>query len=278
MKLEVRQASHPEAARGYDTEALRRHFLIETLFETDRLVLTYSHVDRLVVGGAMPVTGAVALTTAKPIGSDPFLKRRELGVVNVGGAGRVRVDSQAFELGTRDGLYITMGATEVGFTSDDPTDPAKFYLISSPAHTAFETRKISLAQARPLHLGTPAASNERTIFQFIHPEVCRSAQLTLGMTFLKPNNMWNTMPCHVHDRRSEVYFYFDLQPGARVFHFMGEPDHTRHLVLANEQAVISPGWSIHTGVGTSNYTFIWAMAGENQDFTDMDMVAMETLR
>jgi 4-deoxy-L-threo-5-hexosulose-uronate ketol-isomerase len=278
MKITVRQASHPEAARGFDTEALRRHFLIPTLFEADELALTYSHIDRLVVGGAMPVSGAVPLASSKEIGSDTFLKRRELGVVNVGGKGRVLVDGTTYDLDTRDGLYVAMGSEDVRFESADPASPAKFYLISAPAHARYETMKISIGQARSIHLGDISQSNERTIYQYIHPEVCRSCQLVLGMTVLEPNNMWNTMPCHTHDRRSEVYFYFDLPPAARVFHFMGEPHETRHMVVENEQAVLSPGWSIHSGVGTSSYTFIWAMAGDNQDFTDMDMVPMEDLR
>ena len=278
MKIDVRHASHQDDVRSYDTQKLRDHFLVPALFEADEVVLTYSHIDRFVVGGAMPVAGPLALESAKAIGSKTFLERRELGAVNVGGPGRVIVDGAVFDLDTRDCLYITMGSEDVRFESLDRANPAKFYLNSAPAHARFETMKISAAQAKQVHLGDPAQSNERTIFQMIHPDVCKTAQLVLGMTVLKPNNMWNTMPCHTHDRRCEVYFYFDLPESARVFHFMGEPDQTRHIVVANEQAVISPSWSIHSGVGTHNYTFIWAMAGDNQDFTDMDFVAMETLR
>jgi 4-deoxy-L-threo-5-hexosulose-uronate ketol-isomerase len=278
MKMTIRHASHPDAVRGFDTEALREHFLVPTLFETDEVVMTYSHVDRFVVGGAMPVAGPLTLETHKAIGSDTFLKRRELGVINVGGPGRVTVDGTKFDLDPRDALYVAMGSVDVRFESLDQSRPAKFYLNSAPAHARFESMKIPLSAARTVSLGDPAQSNERTIYQMLHPEVVRTAQLVMGMTVLKPNNMWNTMPCHVHDRRCEVYFYFDLPETARVFHFMGEPDQTRHLVVSNEQALISPPWSIHSGVGTSNYTFIWAMAGDNQDFTDMDMVAMDELR
>ncbi|WP_207457670.1 5-dehydro-4-deoxy-D-glucuronate isomerase [Azospirillum sp. SYSU D00513] len=278
MKISVRHASHPDAVRTFDTEALRNDFLVPTVFEADDIVLTYSHIDRFVVGGAMPVAGPLKLESAKAIGSATFLERRELGVVNVGGPGRVTVDGTAYELAPRDCLYVAMGSVDVQFESLDRANPAKFYLNSAPAHARFETMKISIEQAKQVHLGDPSQSNERTIYQMIHPDVCKTAQLVLGMTVLKPNNMWNTMPCHTHDRRCEVYFYFDLPEPARVFHFMGEPNQTRHLVVANEQAVISPSWSIHSGVGTRNYTFIWAMAGDNQDFTDMDMIPMEELR
>ncbi|HSK41739.1 MAG TPA: 5-dehydro-4-deoxy-D-glucuronate isomerase [Arenibaculum sp.] len=278
MKVEIRHASHPDAVRGYDTDRLREHFLVPSLFERDEIALTYSHVDRFVVGGAMPVSAPLRLETDKAVGTKTFLERRELGVVNVGGPGRVRVDGAAFDLGTRDCLYVAMGSTDVTFESADPASPARFYLNSTPAHARYETMKISIDQAKAVHLGDPAQSNERTIYQMIHPDVCRTAQLLLGMTVLKSNSMWNTMPCHTHDRRCEVYFYFDLPAPARVVHLMGEPQETRHLIVANEQAVISPSWSIHSGVGTASYTFIWAMGGDNQDFTDMDMVPMEDLR
>jgi 4-deoxy-L-threo-5-hexosulose-uronate ketol-isomerase len=278
MKIEVRQVSHPEAAKGFDTAALRRHFLIESLFQPDEIALTYSHIDRLVVGGAMPASGALELTAPKPIGTASFMARRELGVVNIGGAGRVRADGAVHDLDANEALYVAMGAGEVRFESVDAASPAKFYLISAPAHARHKTVKISRAMANVRELGSPAQANERTIYQMIHPDVCASCQLVLGMTVLKPNNMWNTMPCHTHDRRSEAYLYFDLQADARVIHLMGEPQETRHLMVANEQAILSPGWSIHSGVGTSNYAFIWAMAGDNQDFDDMDMVPMEALR
>jgi 4-deoxy-L-threo-5-hexosulose-uronate ketol-isomerase len=230
------------------------------------------------VGGATPTSGAIKLESQKQIGSPNFLDRRELGVVNLGGPGRVHTDGEVHNLEPRDALYVAMGTKEVRFETLDAGTPAKFYLVSTPAHARFETVKIGLDRARRVDLGDAANGNVRTIFQMIHPEVCRSAQLVLGMTQLKPGSMWNTMPAHLHDRRSEVYVYFDMQPDTRVFHFMGEPDETKHLVVANEQAILSPGWSIHSGVGTSNYTFVWAMGGDNQDFTDMDMVPMDALR
>jgi 4-deoxy-L-threo-5-hexosulose-uronate ketol-isomerase len=278
MTIEVRQVCHPDAVRHFSTDELRRHFLIERLFVGGFVNLTYSHIDRLVVGGATPISEPLTLESHKQIGSPNFLDRREVGVVNLGGPGRVQTDGHPHEMGPRDALYIGMGAKDVRFESVDAANPAKFYLVSTPAHARYDTMKISLDSARRVDLGDAANGNVRTIFQMIHPEVCRSCQLVLGMTQLKPGSMWNTMPAHVHDRRSEVYVYFDLQPDARVFHLMGEPDQTKHLVVANEQAILSPGWSIHSGVGTSNYAFVWAMGGDNQDFADMDMVPMDGLR
>jgi 4-deoxy-L-threo-5-hexosulose-uronate ketol-isomerase len=278
MTIDIRQVCHPEAVRHFSTAELRRHFLIERLFVPGEVSLTYSHIDRLVVGGAVPVGGALTLESHKQIGSPNFLDRRELGIVNLGGPGRVHTDGASHALGPRDALYVGQGTRVVRFESDHAGAPAKFYLVSTPAHAAYETVKIGLDRARRVDLGDPENANVRTIFQMIHPEVCRSCQLVLGMTQLKPGSLWNTMPAHVHDRRSEVYVYFDLEPDARVFHLMGEPAETKHLVVANEQAILSPGWSIHSGVGTSSYAFVWAMGGDNQDFTDMDMVPMEALR
>ena len=278
MKIEVRQVCHPDAVRNFDTEDLRRHFLIETIFEADEIVLTYSHIDRLVIGGAVPVSRPLTLSAPTPVGQDFFLAQRELGVINIGGAGSISLDGTVHELATRDCLYIGKGVVNVTFESADTANPAKFYLLSTPAHAVHPSVLIKPEQANQMLLGDQMTANRRTIFQYIHPDVCDSCQLVMGMTQLEPGNMWNTMPCHTHDRRSEAYLYFDLANDTRIFHMMGEPTQTRHLILANEQAILSPGWSIHSGVGTANYAFIWAMGGDNKSFTDMDHVPMSVLR
>ena len=277
MPIQVQHATHPHMIAGLTTQALRDHYLLTHIFAADRLQLTLSHVERLIIGGAMPVSGPITLDH-HPSATKLSLERRELGVVNVGGAGTVLADGQEYALDVRDGLYLPMGTASVEFRSRDAASPAKFYLVSSPAHARFEAVHIPVAKAMPKRLGAPATSNDRTIFQYVNPAICKSSQLLLGLTSLEPGSVWNTMPCHLHDRRSEAYFYFDMQPTDRVFHFMGEPSETRHIVMANEQAVVSPPWSIHMGAGTSRYAFIWAMAGENQDYTDMDAVPLDTLR
>jgi 4-deoxy-L-threo-5-hexosulose-uronate ketol-isomerase len=268
----------PLAAAAMGTAELREHFHIAELFRPGRISLTYTHYDRMIVGGAMPVGQALALGAIKPTGTKNFLDRRELIAVNIGGPGMVSAGGETHALGNRDMIYLGMGARDVSFASADGTQPAKFYLLSAPAHQAHPARIIRLGDAKRLDLGSRETSNERSIFQFIHPEGARTCQLVVGMTQLAPGSVWNTMPCHIHDRRMEVYLYFDLPENARVFHFMGEPDETRHIVMKNEEAVLSPGWSIHSGAGTSNYAFIWAMAGDNVDYTDIDPVAMEELR
>jgi 4-deoxy-L-threo-5-hexosulose-uronate ketol-isomerase len=278
--MEVRQPVHSDHARSLDTEGLRRHFLVEDLFLADRLTLTYSQIDRIVVGGIMPVAVGVTFPPelGKHTGTDFFLQRRELGLINIGGAARVVVDGEVFEVGTREALYVGQGAKALEFFSVDAARPAKLYFNSAPAHVAYPHRKVTLAEASPETLGSAATSNRRTIYKFLVPNVLPTCQLLMGMTQLEPGSLWNTMPCHTHDRRMEVYFYFDMTSDAAVFHMMGEPGETRHLVVRNEQAVISPSWSIHSGVGTQAYTFIWGMVGENQVFKDMDHVPMTELR
>ncbi|MEP9376443.1 5-dehydro-4-deoxy-D-glucuronate isomerase [Aquabacter sp. CN5-332] len=279
MITDVRHVCHPEAVRYFDTDELRQHFLIEDLFEAGEVRLTYSHIERFVVGGATPTTSALKLESDKAtIGSPNFLDRRELGVFNIGGPGKVAADGVTYALGHRDALYVAMGTKDVTFASDDAANPARFYLLSTPAHTRYESKVVKVAEAKSMPLGDQATANKRTIFQMIHPDVVKSCQLVMGMTQLAEGNIWNTMPCHVHDRRSEVYLYFDVAADARVIHMMGEPSETRHLVVADGQAVLSPPWSIHSGVGTRAYTFIWGMGGDNIDYTDMDMVAMDALR
>lgn len=277
--MEIRYASHPAEVKHFDTERLRKEFLIDTLFVPDKLTAVYSHVDRFLVGGALPVKEPVKLEAdKKEMGSDYFLERREIGIINIGGAGIVTADGVRYELAPRDCLYIGLGTRDVTFASNDAANPARFYYNSSPAHKSYPTVKAAIEEAAPVHLGSLSTSNERTIYKYIHGGGIRSCQLVMGMTLLKDGSMWNTMPCHTHNRRSEVYLYFDMPEDGVVFHMMGEPHETRHLVVRNEQAVFSPSWSIHSGVGTTSYTFIWGMAGENQEFDDMDPVAMKDLK
>lgn len=279
MQIDIRQSSNAAYTKTLDTEGLRREFLVEQIFVADQLTMTYSHVDRIVFGGVMPVTIGVSLPDlGKTFGTDYFLERREMGVINIGGAGVIEVDGASHEIGTEEALYIGKGAKTLAFRSVDAANPAKFYYNSTPAHAAYPTKKITKAMASPQTLGEMKTSNRRTINKYIVPDVVESCQLVMGLTRLEEGSMWNTMPCHTHERRMEVYFYFNLSPDAVAFHLMGEPTETRHIVMRNEQAVISPSWSIHSGVGTQAYTFIWGMAGENQTFPDMDHVAMTALR
>ncbi|RAP40212.1 5-dehydro-4-deoxy-D-glucuronate isomerase [Rhodovulum viride] len=273
LHVETRHAVHPDQARTMDTAALRRHFLAEGLFQDGRLRLVYSHYDRFVLGGAVPAGGRLTLDHVAETGTPGFLDRRELGIVNLGGTGTVTAMGESWAMARGDVLYLGMGAGPVGFAGE-----GRFYLASAPAHRTCPTRLIRPAEANRVELGSAEAANRRAIMQFIHPLVMESCQLVLGYTVLEPGSVWNTMPPHTHDRRMEAYLYWDMAPGDRVLHLMGPPDETRHLFVANEEAALSPPWSIHAGAGTGRYGFVWAMAGDNIDFTDMDMVAPGDLR
>ncbi|MDQ0229258.1 5-dehydro-4-deoxy-D-glucuronate isomerase [Metabacillus malikii] len=276
--MEIRHTTNPTDFKAYQTERLRSEFLMESLFVQGEINLVYSHYDRVVTGGAIPTTGSLKLEDPDTLKTEYFLERREVGIINIGAEGTVLVDGEAYTLNKRDCLYVGLGNKEVLFESNNAADPAKFYIVSTPAHKQYPTKKAPIEEAEPTRLGSDSESNKRTIYKYIHGDGIQSCQLMMGMTLLEPNNMWNTMPAHTHDRRMEVYLYFDMEPESRVFHFMGQPNETRHIVVQNEQAVLSPPWSIHSGVGTSNYTFIWAMGGENYTFTDMDTVKMEDLK
>jgi len=278
--MQVRQSIHSDHAKQLDTAELRREFLIEKIFEKNNYTMTYSHIDRIIVGGVMPVDIKVSVgnEVGKQLGVSYFLERRELGVINIGGPGLIVVDDITYEIGHEEALYVGKGARQVEFSSLDSSRPAKFYYNSAPAHTTFANKKITLAEASPQTIGDAATSNRRTINKFIVPDVLETCQLTMGLTKLEQGCLWNTMPCHTHERRMEVYFYFDMDDETAVFHMMGQPQETRHLLVHNEQAVISPSWSIHAGVGTKRYTFIWGMVGENQVFDDMDHVKVSELR
>ncbi|HIF9501198.1 TPA: 5-dehydro-4-deoxy-D-glucuronate isomerase [Photobacterium damselae] len=276
--MEIRQPIHSAHAKQLDTAGLREQFLIENLFQAGQINLTYSHIDRIIVGAAVPTETAIAFEGGKEIGVDFFLQRRELGVINIGEPGLVVVDGQTYEIGAREAIYIGMGAQDIRFESVSAEQPARFYLNCAPAHHAYPTRKITREDAAPETLGNQENCNVRTIYKYLHPAVLPTCQLLMGMTELAPGSLWNTMPCHTHERRMEVYLYFDMNQDNVVFHYMGEPQETRHLVVRNEQAVISPSWSIHSGVGTAAYTFIWGMVGENQTFHDMDHVAISDLK
>lgn len=268
--MEVRYDTHPNDAMYYTTEELREHYLMENLFEKGKINTVYSHVDRIIVGAATPGGEKLKLEAGDELRAEYFLERRELGIINIGAKGKVILDGVEYTLGNKDGLYVGRGTKEVVFESEDCENPAKFYFNSAPAHTTYPTVFIDMEKANKRPIGTMEDSNKRTIYQYIHPDVLQTCQLSMGLTKLEEGSMWNTMPCHTHERRMEVYLYFDLPEDAAVFHLMGQPQETRHIIMHNEQAVISPSWSIHSGVGTHCYTFIWGMVGENQDFDDMD--------
>ena len=280
--MDIRYSAHPKDVARYTTEELRKEFLITGLYKPDEVVCVYSHVDRMVTFGCMPVHEVVPIDKGLDVwgnfGTKFVLERREIGIFNLGGSGVIVADGVRYQLGYKDCLYITLGTKEVTFASDDAGNPARFYMVSAPAHCAYETKLITIAEAAKRPLGALETCNKRTINQFIHPSVLKTCQLTMGMTALEPGSNWNTMPSHTHERRMEVYTYFEIPENQVVFHMMGKPDEPRHLVMQNFDAVISPSWSIHSGVGTSNYTFIWAMGGENQEFDDMDVIATPDLK
>lgn len=276
--MEIRDAVSAKDVKYYTTERLREEFHIGGLFEKDAVRMVYSRFDRIVVGGAVPCKKTLRLDAGKGLAADYFLQRRELGCINIGGKGCIVIDGEKYEMNPRDGIYVGMGHKDIHFSSTDEENPAKFYIASCPAHRTYPTVKIDITKAKKVPCGNAEDCNKRVINQYIHPEVMRSCQLAMGLTMLESGSNWNTMPCHTHDRRMEVYLYLDMGAGDVVFHMMGEPRETRHIVMHNEEAVISPSWSIHSGVGTRNYSFIWAMCGENQEFDDMDMVETSQLR
>ena len=292
MKLDIRYANHPDDSKKYDTKELREKYLIEKVFEADDILLTYSHQDRIIAGGIMPVKKSLKLETSKELAAKYFLERRELGFINIGGEGTVSLDGKTYDIKHKDGMYVGLGVKDIVFTSKDQKNPAKFYMTSSPAHKNYpnvyiaytaENLKafkgdIKAVECIHQNLGDEAHMNKRIINKYINTAIIDSCQLAMGMTALATGSCWNTMPCHTHERRMEVYFYFDFPEDDRVFHLMGRPDETRHLVMGPEQAVISPSWSIHAASATMNYTFIWGMCGENQDYDDMDHILTKDLR
>lgn len=286
--MEIRYATSPKDMKNFTTQRLREEYLIPEVFKADEVLLVYSHYDRIIAGGVMPVEKTITLNAGEELRAEYFLQRRELGIINIGGKGTVSVDGKKYELEKDDGMYIGMGKKDISFESADDANPAKFYLNSTPAHREYKTVLIKkegiadedvviIKDENKVELGSLEQSNHRVICKYILPGQVESCQLVMGMTSLKPGSVWNTMPCHTHERRMEVYLYFKLPEDAYVMHYMGEPQETRHIVMRNEQAVISPSWSIHAGSGTQAYTFIWGMAGENQDFGDMDNISNREL-
>jgi 4-deoxy-L-threo-5-hexosulose-uronate ketol-isomerase len=278
ISVNIRQVVGPEDAAKRDTQGLREGFLIEELFSKGRIKLTYSHLDRMIIAGIVPTSETLVIDQVKETGTAQFLERREAAVLNIGGSGTVIIGDIEHPLAFQDALYVGMGQGPLSFRSDDRDHPAEFYLLSTPAHRACPTVHITLNMAKKVRMGSAEDANARTINQYVHPDVCESCQLLVGLTTFEAGSVWNTMPAHLHDRRMEVYLYFGMDEATRIFHFMGEPHETRHLVLKSHEAVLSPGWSIHSGAGTGRYSFIWAMAGDNMSFTDMDKVPMENLR
>lgn len=276
--MEIRFQNSPKETKGMTTEELRSNFLCENLMSDDDITYIYSHYDRMIIGGVKPLKQVVALKNHPELRSEFFLERREIGIINVGGSGEVTVDGTAYPINKLECLYAGKGTKEVSFKSVNESDPATFFLLSVPAHHQYPTTKYTKEQAAPVDLGSPATSNERTIYKYIHADGIKSCQLVMGLTVLKAGSVWNSVPPHTHTRRMEVYFYFDVPAEQRIFHMMGEPQETRHLIMQNHEAVIAAPWSVHFGCGTSNYSFIWGMAGENQQFTDMDPAPITELK
>ena len=272
--METRYAPDPVRFEIMDTTEIRENFLIEDLFTEGEMTLVYSDVDRAIVGGAVPTSAALKLEAGEELKSEYFAERREIGVINFGGEGSVTVDGTVYPMVKLDALYIGRGSRDIAFASVSGGDPARYYMVSYPAHASHPTTHAKIADAEPVRLGSSKECNERTIYKYIHPAGIQSCQLVMGCTLMEEGSVWNTMAPHTHERRSEVYMYFDLADGAAVFHFMGQPHETRHVTVRDRQAVISPSWSIHAGAGTTNYSFVWAMGGENQDFTDMDGIVV----
>ena len=275
--MELRTAASQKDVKHYTTDRLREEFLVQDLFVKNEVKMVYSHIDRIIIGAAVP-TKSLSLDAGSELRAEYFLQRRELGVINIGGTGKIKIDGNEYTLEYKDGMYIGMGSKEIEFISEDENNPAKFYFNSAPAHTTYPTVLIKPEDCVTVELGSLEEANHRVIRKYILPGQVESCQLVMGMTQLKPGSVWNTMPCHTHDRRMEVYLYFEVPENNFVMHYMGEPTETRHIVTRNEEIVISPSWSIHSGVGTKAYTFIWGMVGENQDFDDMDAVKMTDLR
>ncbi len=277
-KYEIRYANHPDDAKHYDTDRIRKEFLVSDLMNPDKINMVYSFNDRFVVGGAIPVLKSLELDAIDPLKSTYFLERREMGIINVGGSGTIEADNDSFRLNYKDALYVGMGYRKITFYSDNKEQPARFYFNSAPAHKSYPAKLVTLEDAEKADLGSLETSNARRINKLIVSSVVETCQLQMGMTELKPGSVWNTMPPHIHSRRMEAYFYFEVPDGQAVCHYMGEPQETRHIWLKNEEAVISPPWSIHSAAGTSNYIFIWGMAGENLDYGDMDAIRADELR
>jgi len=275
--LQIVHAVHKDDFKHYTTEQTRKNFLLEGLEKDNAIKMIYTHYDRMIAGLAKPISKALTLTTYDNLKAEYFLERRELGIINIGGEGIVTVEKKKYKLGKLDCLYVGKGVKNISFASNNAKKPALFYLLSTPAHQSYPTTFMSAAEAKPLELGDKTTCNERSLYKYIHKDGIQSCQLVMGVTIIKNGSVWNSIPPHTHDRRCEIYFYFDIAEGNKLFHFMGEPQETRHIVMGNHEAVAAPSWSVHFGCSTGSYGFVWAMAGENMEFTDMDAAPIATL-